>query len=135
VKCLLQSLEEAISELNITEHEGSLYVPIESTSSSQSDEHIVEPDQHLNTFLKSCGIYPKTRTWQTWDNCSESTRKRYTKKSAEMVSDVLKTISPDETSASRIWDQLISTPYVSDKLGVNSLRALLHDSGMTFILE
>lgn len=113
-----------MSKLHITE--GSLFIPTESSASSQSDEPGEEPappskQEHLNTFLASCGIAPVVRSWQKWDGCSDSTKQRYTKKSAEMVSAVLKTVSPDETTAAKIWDNLVSSQYVPELLGIDSL--------------
>ena len=81
--------EEVFSLLQITDHEESAFTCVsqdtESTASTSHD-HAATTQDHakllLNPFLQTCGVSPIVRPWQTWSNCSESTRRWCTKKSA-----------------------------------------------------
>ena len=123
------SFEEVFSQLQITDHEESAFTCVsqdtESTTSTQSDDQAATTQDHakllLNPFLQTCGVSPIVRPWQTWSNCSESTIRRYTKKSAEMLAAVLKTVTPDEESARNVWKELIASTYMGQILGVQAL--------------
>ena len=82
------SVEEKFHQLEVTEHEDSIFMSpdTESTASTQSDDATATQEnsrQRLNSFLISSGISPIATSWQTWGSSSDSTRRRYTKKSAE----------------------------------------------------
>ncbi len=120
------SVEEKFRQLEVTEHEDSIFMSpdTESTASTQSDDATATQEnsrQRLNSFLISSGISPIATSWQTWGSSSDSTRRRYTKKSAEVVSAVLKTVTPDDASAGNLWRQLITCPDMSQLLGTETL--------------
>lgn len=116
-------------QLEISEHEESLFVSpdTESTTSNQSDgDPKVNPSplnarEYLNSFLTSCGISPISRSWQTWSSSSDRTRKRYIKKSAELVSAVIKTVTPDDASAGHLWKRLTTSPDVPHLLDIETV--------------
>jgi hypothetical protein len=123
------SFEEVFSQLQITEHEQSAFTCVsqdtESTASTQSDDPAAiaqDPSRLLlNPFLLSCGVSSIAKPWHTWSDSSESTRQRYTKKSAEMVAAVLKTITPDKESACNLWKELITSSDMPQMLGMQTL--------------
>ena len=120
------SLEEMFSRLEVTAHDDSTFMSpdTESTASTQSDDLTASEEnkrQHLNSFLSACRIPPIVKSWQTWSSSSDRTRQRYTTKSAEMVSAVLKTVTPDDASAGSLWKNLISCPNMSQLLGTETL--------------
>lgn len=121
------SLEEMFSQLDITAQDDITFLSpdTESTASTQSDDPSAPQGSnnrhHLNTFLSACGISPVTKSWQTWSNSSDRTQQRYTKKSAEMVSAVLKTVAPDDSSAGSLWKNLVTCPDMSQLLGTETL--------------
>ena len=123
------SFEEVFSQLLITEHGESAFTCMsqdtESTTSTQSDDSSATAQDNakllLNPFLQTCGVSPIVRPWQTWNNCSDRTRQRYTKKSAEMVAAVFKTVTPDEESACNLWKELITSSHMGPMLGMQTL--------------
>lgn len=120
------SLEEMFSRLEVTAHDDSTFMSpdTESTASTQSDDLTASEEnkrQYLNSFLSACRIPPIVKSWQTWSSSSDRTRQRYTTKSAEMVSAVLKTVIPDDASAGSLWKNLISCPNMSQLLGTETL--------------
>ena len=67
-----ESVQEMLSQLELTEREESLFLSPDtaSTASTQSDDQSSSTQdmamQHLNAFLISSGINPIVRSWQTW---------------------------------------------------------------------
>ena len=117
-----ESVEEAFSHLQIAD-ETFLSPDTESTASTNSDDPKAgenEARQNLNEFLISCNIAPVVRQWLTWSDSSQTTRQRYTKKSAEIVAAVLKILTPDITTAGHLWESLITTPDMSKILGIQA---------------
>ena len=93
-----------------------------STTSTQSDEPVSATSlshEKLNEFLFACNIAPIDRKWLKWNEVSESTKQRYTKKSTEIVSAVLKTISDD--NAGYLWRKLIASSSINKTLGIDEL--------------
>lgn len=74
------------------------------------------PRETLNAFLNQCQIEPLGRPWADWDNVSLRTRQRFTQRSSEIVSTVLRVISP--VNAPQIWNALQSSNIVNQQLGV-----------------
>lgn len=92
----------------------------ESTSSTHSDDSsTTNPRRKLNDFLVACKIEPLEKPWLNWQDSSGATRQRYTKKATEIVTAVLKTISPD--SAGNLWHSLISSSAVNKALDLDEL--------------
>ena len=95
-----------------------------STASSTSDK--IEPPssdtarrQKLNVFLEECGITPLHKLWQEWGNITERTRERYLQQTSEIVSSVIRVISPE--NATYLWEALQSSNIVNNKLGVRQI--------------
>ena len=93
----------------------------ESTASTQSEDSSAKnnPRRKLNDFLVACKIEPLEKPWLNWQDSSGATRQRYTKKATEIVTAVLKTISPD--SAGDLWLSLISSSAVNKGLDLDEL--------------
>ena len=106
------SLDEITKSLGLLEVNDSLFSPDEdsiTSLSTQSDEPIPHSNakhEKLNEFLVSCGIEPLERRWLKWNEASDRTKQRYIKKSSDIISSVLQTISTD--NAGFIWQELIS---------------------------
>lgn len=77
------------------------------------------PRETLNVFLNQCQIQPLGRPWTDWENVSLRTRQRYTQRSSEVVSTVLKVISP--VNAPHIWNALQSSNIVNQQLGARQV--------------
>ena len=75
------------------------------------------PRQTLNTLLNQCQIQPLGRPWTDWERVNEKTRKRYTQRSGEIVSTVLRVIRP--VNAPKIWNALQSSNIVNQQLGAH----------------
>lgn len=75
------------------------------------------PRETLNTLLNQCQIQPLGRPWTDWDRVNEKTRKRYTQRSGEIVSTVLRIICP--VNAPKIWNALQSSSMVNQQLGAH----------------
>lgn len=73
-----------------------------------------EPRETLNALLNQCQIQPLRRSWTDWDKVNERTRKHYTQRSGEIVSIVIKVISP--ANAPKIWNALQSSSMVNQQL-------------------
>lgn len=112
-----EEFAESFSRLQIGD-ETFLSPDTESTASTHSEESGTKNEtcKKLNDFLVACNIEP-FGNWLNWQDSSESTRQRYTKKATEIVTAVLKTISPD--SAGDLWQSLISSSAVNKALGVD----------------
>lgn len=91
------------------------------SSSGDGDETAASaspgPRQTLNALLNQCQIQPLGRPWADWDKVDERTRKRLTQRSGEIVSTVLKVISP--LNAPKIWNALQSSSMVNQQLGAH----------------
>jgi len=73
----------------------------------------------LNKFLVASDIAPVGKPWFDWSASSESTRQRYTKRAAEIVSAVLKVVSPDD--AKTLWQALVNSTAMNAVLDVDEL--------------
>ena len=94
-----------------------------STASSTGDRNGsstagTQPRELLNTFLNQCNIQPLGRPWLEWGEVSSRTRSRYIQRSSEIVSTVLKTISP--INAPHLWEALQSSDVVNRQLGLHA---------------
>ena len=74
--------------------------------------------------MVSVNVLPVKRKLLNWDEISNSTKQRYTKRSAEIVAAVLQTLSPD--SAGPIWQTLIISSMISKLLGTDELTNADH---------
>ena len=75
------------------------------------------PRDTLNLFLRQCQIQSLGRSWLQWDHASARTRQRYVQRSGEIVSAVLKVVSPD--NAPRLWKELQTSSTVNRLLGLH----------------
>ena len=75
------------------------------------------PRETLNIFLNQCQIQPLGRRWLDWDKASERTRQRYAQRTSEIVSTVMKVISP--VNAPHLWKVLQSSNIVNQQLGAH----------------
>ena len=75
------------------------------------------PRDTLNLFLRQCQIQSLGRSWLQWDHASARTRQRYVQRSGEIVSAVLKVVSPD--NAPRVWKELQTSSTVNRLLGLH----------------
>lgn len=64
------------------------------------------------------------RKWLDWDEISDVTKQRYTKRSAEIIAAVLQTVSSD--NAGHLWQALISSNMISLLLGTDELTKIDH---------
>ena len=92
-----------------------------STVSSSGDGNgaaavLPRPRETLNTFLNQCKVQPLGRPWLDWNKASERTRQRYAQRTSEIVSTVMKVISP--VNAPHLWKVLQSSSIVNQQLGV-----------------
>ena len=67
--------------------------------------------EHLNEFLIKCQIQPIRRPWLDWDKVSERTRQRYVTKTSDILTTVIKVISP--ANAPYIWNEIQSSTFVN----------------------
>ena len=93
----------------------------ESTATTHSEDSSAQnnPRRKLNDFLVACEIEPLEKPWLNWQGSSGATRQRYTKKATEIVTAVLKTISPD--SAGDLWHNLTSSSAVNKAFGLDEV--------------
>ena len=103
---------------------GISYVPSpdDCSASSSSDESGESSEnstrrQILNVFLQECGIEPLGKAWHACSEASERTRRRYLQQTSEIVSSVLRVISPEDYPD--LWKALQSSLIVNDMLGVS----------------
>ena len=68
--------------------------------------------EHLNEFLIQCQIQPIRRPW---DKVSERTRQRYITRTSDILSTVIKVISP--ANAPYLWNEIQSSTFVNQQLG------------------
>ena len=64
----------------------------------------VVPREKLNEYLLSDGIAPIVQLWLEWEQVPDRNKQRYTKTTAEIVSLVLRTISPKD--AGSLWQAI-----------------------------
>ena len=99
--------------------------------SSTSDEAPADkqatsiPRKKLNEYLVSKKIAPITQPWMDWDKASDSTKQRYTKKTVEVVSSVLYTLSPND--AGSLWQAIVSSPAMKKALDLDELTQTSKD--------
>ena len=79
----------------------------------------VVPREKLNEYLLSDGIAPIVQPWLEWEHVTDRTKQRYTKRTAEIVSSVLRTISPKE--AGSLWQAIVSSAAMKKALGLEEL--------------
>lgn len=80
---------------------------------------LVVPREKLNEYLLSDGIAPIVQPWLEWEQVSDRTKQRYTKRTAEIVSSVLRTISPKH--AGSLWQATVSSAAMKKALGLEDL--------------
>lgn len=101
----------------------------ESIASSTSEETqalmSVVPREKLNEYLLSDGITPIVRPWLEWEQVTDRTKQRYTKRTAEIVSSVLRTISPKD--AGSLWQAIVSSSAMKKALGLEELSQTSKD--------
>ena len=117
----MDDFSESFGQLAICEADETFLSPDTASTASTSDESapVTEPRGKLNEFLISCKLEPLGKPWVNWIEASEKTRLRQTKKASEVVSAVLKTVSPD--SAGSLWQRLASSTAMNKALGVEEL--------------
>ena len=79
----------------------------------------------LNEYLVSANIAPITQPWMEWDKASDSTKQRYTKRTAEIVSSVLHTLSPNDPGS--LWQAIVSSPAMNKALELDELPKMAKD--------
>ena len=77
------------------------------------------PQERLNEFLLTCKLEPLGKPWISWGDSTERTRLCQTKRTTEIVSAVLKTVSPE--NAGYLWQNLTSSSAMNQALGVDRL--------------
>ena len=80
---------------------------------------LVVPREKLNEYLLSDGIAPIVQPWLEWEQVSDRTKQRYTKRTAEIVSSVLRTISPKD--AGSLWQAIVLSAAMKKALGLEEL--------------
>ena len=117
-----EDFAQAFGQLKITD-ETFLSPDTASTASTHSDESEPiasnEPRGKLNEFLLSCKLEPLGKPWMSWSGSTERTRLRQTKRTTEIVSAVLKTVSPE--NAGNLWQNLTSSSVMNEALGVDKI--------------
>ena len=79
----------------------------------------------LNEYLVSTNIAPITQPWMEWDKASYSTKQRHTKRTAEIVSSVLHTLSPNDPGS--LWQAIVSSPAMNKALELDELPKVAKD--------
>lgn len=79
----------------------------------------------LNEYLVSTNIAPITQPWMEWDKVSDSTKRRYTKRTVEIVSSVLHTLSPNDPGS--LWQAIVSSPAMNKALELDDLPQTTKD--------
>ena len=75
--------------------------------------------ERLNEYLLSDGIAPIVQPWLEWEQVSDRIKQRYTKRTAEIVSSDLRTISPED--AGSLWQATVSSVAMKKALGLEDL--------------
>ena len=120
----MEEFSETFGKLSIAGGDETFLSPdTASTASTYSDESAPltanEPRVKLNEFLVACKIEPLGKPWISWSESTERTRLRHTNKATEIVSAVLKTVSPND--AGDLWQSLASSTAMNKALGVDEL--------------
>ena len=68
---------------------------------------------------------PVTQPWMEWDKVSDSTKRRYTKRTVEIVSSVLHTLSPNDPGS--LWQAIVSSPAMNKALELDDLSKTARD--------
>ena len=79
----------------------------------------------LNEYLVSTNIAPVTQPWMEWDKVSDSTKRRYTKQTVEIVSSVLHTLSPNDPGS--LWQAIVSSPAMNKALELDDFSKTARD--------
>ena len=79
----------------------------------------VVPQEKLNEYLLSDGIAPIVKPWLDWEQVTVRTKQRYPKRTAEIVSSVLRTISSKD--AGSLWQAIVSSTATKKALGTEEL--------------
>ena len=79
----------------------------------------------LNEYLVSTNIAPITQPWMEWDKVSDRTKRRYTKRTVEIVSSVLHTLSPNDPGS--LWQAIVSSPAMNKALELDDLPQTAKD--------
>ena len=69
-------------------------------------------------------IPPLQKKWLNFPSCSEATKRRYTKRSSDIVAAVLKTISPE--NAGYIWQAMTSRASMNKLLDIEDISKTDH---------
>ena len=85
----------------------------------------IVPQEKLNEYLVSNGIAPILQPWLEWEQVTDRTKQRYTKKTAEIVSSVLHTISPND--AGSLWQAIVSSAAMKKAIGLEELSPTSKD--------
>ena len=118
-----EELEVSFGHFNVTDYSYVLTPETGSTvsSSGDGDETAPRPSsgprETLHVLLNQCQIQPLGRPWTDWNKVNERTQKRYTQRSGEIVSTILKIISP--VNAPKIWNALQSCSMINQQLGAH----------------
>lgn len=118
-----EELAVSFGHFNVTDDSYVLSPETGSTVSSSGDGNRTVarvssgPRETLNALLNQCQIQPLGRPWTDWGKVNERTRKRYTQRSGEIVSTVLKVISL--VNAPKIWNALQSSSIINQQLGAH----------------
>ena len=94
---------------------------IGSTNSSEEVliRHHNKSFEKLNDFLFVSNIPTIQRRWMSWDEISEKTRQRYTRRGAEILAAVLQTISPENGGS--IWQAVSSSSTINRLFGISEV--------------
>lgn len=79
----------------------------------------------LKEYLVSANIAPVTQPWMEWNKVSDSTKRRYTKRTVEIVSSVLHTLSPNDPGS--LWQAIVSSPAMNKALEPDDLPKTAKD--------
>ena len=125
-----QDLETELLRLAIDD-ETFLSPDTESIVSSTSEEtqavkaKPIVPREKLNEYLVSNGIAPILQPWLEWEQITDRTKQRYTKKTAQIVSSVLHIISPND--AGSLWQAIVSSAAMKKAIGLEELSPTSKD--------
>ena len=122
-------------EISSTRRDDETFLSPESGSlaSTTSDEApVAKPvkshsvhSKKLNEYLVSTNIAPVTQPWMEWNKVSDSTKLRYTKRTVEIVSSVLHTLSPNDPGS--LWQAIVSSPAMNKALELDDLPKTAKD--------
>ena len=111
-----------ISSQGLKDDETFLSPDTASLVSSTSEESITsKPNsrEKLNEYLVSKNIEPVSQPWVEWEKASDSTKLRYTRRTAEIFSSVLHDLTP--SCAGSLWQAVVSYPAMNEALGLDEL--------------